>query len=82
MTFVKHKFSLLTGGLQNVQVALIAAALKAAKNKGYTVKAFPRLNHLFQTVTTGLPSEYGKIEETKSPEVLQTVSHWISKRTK
>ncbi|HEX6186699.1 MAG TPA: hypothetical protein VFZ40_01355 [Pyrinomonadaceae bacterium] len=51
--------------MQNVQVALIAAALKAAKNKGYTVKAFPRLNHLFQTATTGLPSEYGKIDMTR-----------------
>lgn len=61
---------------------LIAAALKAAKNKDYTVKAFPRLNHLFQTATTGLPSEYGKIEETMSPEVLHTMSDWIMQRAK
>ena len=60
----------------------IAAALKEGKNKDYTVKAFPRLNHLFQTSTTGLPSEYGKIEETMSPEVLKTISDWIIKRTK
>ena len=61
---------------------LIAAALKAAKNKDYTVKAFPRLNHLFQTATTGLPSEYDKIEETMSPEVLHTMSDWIIQRAK
>lgn len=61
---------------------LIAAALKAGKNKDYTVKAFPRLNHLFQTSKTGLISEYGQIEETTSPEVLKTISDWISKRTK
>jgi len=60
---------------------LIAAALKAGANKDYTVKAFPKLNHLFQTCQTGLPSEYGKIEETISPQVLQTVSDWILERT-
>lgn len=61
---------------------LIAAALKSGKNKDYTVKAFPRLNHLFQTSKTGLISEYGQIEETTSPEVLKTISDWIIKRTK
>ncbi|MGQ0762137.1 MAG: alpha/beta hydrolase family protein [Acidobacteriota bacterium] len=60
----------------------IAAALKQGKNKDYGVKAFPRLNHLFQTSTTGLPSEYGKIEETMSPEVLKTISEWIIKRAR
>lgn len=61
---------------------LIAAALKEGKNKDYTVKSFPRLNHLFQTSKTGLLSEYVQIEETTSPEVLKTISHWIIKRTK
>jgi uncharacterized protein len=60
---------------------LIAAALKEGKNKDYTVKAFPRLNHLFQTSQTGLPREYMTIEETTSPEVLKTISDWIIKRT-
>lgn len=60
---------------------LVAAALKEGKNKDYTVKAFPRLNHLFQTSKTGLISEYGQIEETTSPEVLKTISDWIIKRT-
>ena len=60
----------------------IAAALKEGKNKDYTVKAFPKLNHLFQTSQTGLPREYMTIEETTSPEVLKTISDWIIKRTK
>ncbi len=60
----------------------IAAGLKEGKNKDYTVKAFPRLNHLFQTSQTGLPSEYDQIEETTSPAVLQTIADWIIKRTK
>jgi len=61
---------------------LIAAALKAANNKDVTIKSFPKLNHLFQTSQTGALSEYGKIEETMSPEVLSTISEWILKRTK
>lgn len=60
----------------------IAAALKEGKNKDHTVKAFPKLNHLFQTSQTGLPREYMTIEETTSPEVLKTISDWIIKRTK
>src|SRR5688572_28548162 len=60
---------------------LIAAALKAGGNKDYTIKAFPKLNHLFQTSKTGQLSEYGKIQETISPLVLDTVSEWILERT-
>jgi uncharacterized protein len=55
----------------------IAAALKAGNNKDVTVKAFPKLNHLFQTSQTGLPSEYGTIDETMSPQVLETITEWI-----
>lgn len=60
---------------------LIAAGLKAGGNKDVTVKAFPKLNHLFQTSQTGQPSEYSKIEETMSPEVLKVMSDWILSRT-
>jgi pimeloyl-ACP methyl ester carboxylesterase len=59
----------------------INAGLKAAGNKDVTVRAFPKLNHLFQTSQTGLPSEYAKIEETISPVVLETISQWIVERT-
>ena len=60
---------------------LIEAGLKAGGNKDVTVKAFPKLNHLFQTSETGLLTEYGQIEETISPEVFKTVSDWILSRT-
>lgn len=60
---------------------LIEAALKKGGNKNYTVVLLPGLNHLFQTSKTGLPSEYGEIEETISPAALQTMSDWILKRT-
>jgi hypothetical protein len=36
---------------------------------------------LFQTSQTGLLNEYGKIEETISPQVLETIADWILKRT-
>jgi uncharacterized protein len=42
----------------------------------------PKLNHLFQTCTTGAPAEYGKIEETFAPTALETVGDWVVKRTK
>jgi len=60
---------------------LIGASLKAGGNEDVTLKAFPKMNHLFQPTQTGLPSEYGQIEETMSPEVLKTMSDWILRRT-
>lgn len=62
-------------------LVLIEAALKKGGNKNYTTLLLPGLNHLFQSSTTGLPSEYGKIEETISPTALQTISDWILKQT-
>ena len=63
-------------------LALIAAALKAGKNKDVTIRSFPNLNHLFQTSKTGSLSEYAQIEETMSPEVLKTISDWVLARTR
>ena len=42
-----------------------------------TVKEYPDLNHLFQPCDTGLPAEYGTIEETMSPEVMEDIAAWI-----
>jgi fermentation-respiration switch protein FrsA (DUF1100 family) len=55
----------------------IEKALKAGGNKHYTVKELPNLNHLLQTAETGAISEYGRIEETMSPEALQVIGEWI-----
>jgi hypothetical protein len=60
----------------------IETYLKKAGNKNYMVMEFPGLNHLFQTSVTGAPSEYSKIEETMSPNVLFTISDWIQRTTK
>ena len=41
----------------------------------------PGLNHLFQECTTGLPEEYGKIEQTISPKALEVVTAWLKTQT-
>jgi hypothetical protein len=59
----------------------IEATLRDAGHKDYTVKELPKLNHLFQTCETGSPGEYGKIEETFSPQALTILGDWIAERT-
>lgn len=39
--------------------------------------SFPGLNHLLQHCETGMVDEYGKIEETISPEVLEKIGLWM-----
>ncbi len=58
----------------------IAQALMEGGNKDVTIRRFDKLNHLFQTSTTGSPSEYATIEETIAPVVLNTMSDWILDR--
>lgn len=50
---------------------------KHLKHPKSTAKIYPGLNHLFQHATTGRLDEYGKIEETISPEVLADIVLWI-----
>jgi len=63
-------------------IEAIGHALETGGNKDYVVKELPRLNHFFQTAETGIPSEYGKIEETISPVVLELVGGWILEHMK
>ncbi len=58
----------------------IAKALEEGGNKNVTIKAFPKLNHLFQHTETGHVGEYGKIEETFATHVLEFLSEWIKKQ--
>lgn len=57
----------------------IKKALLKAKNKSVTTKVYPNLNHLFQECKTGSVEEYGTIEQTFSPQVLQDIKDWILK---
>lgn len=55
----------------------IGEALTAGGNTHFRLKEMPGLNHLFQTSETGSTAEYGKIEETISPEALRVMGDWI-----
>ena len=59
----------------------IEKALKDGGNKDVTLQELPGLNHLFQTATTGSPTEYATIEETMSPTAMKMMSDWILART-
>ena len=56
--------------------------LEKGKCRDFKIKEFSGLNHLFQLSETGNPSEYVKIEQTISPEVLEYVGNWIVDQTK
>jgi alpha/beta superfamily hydrolase len=57
----------------------IEKALKSGGNKDFKVIEIPNMNHLFQTSSTGNISEYGQLEETISPKVLEIMKDWILK---
>ena len=59
----------------------VERALGRGGNSDYRVETVPDLNHIFQTARTGLPDEYGKIEETFSPVALDIITEWILERT-
>jgi hypothetical protein len=61
-------------------LAAIGGALKRGQNHDYELIEFPDLNHLFQHCNTGVPSEYGEIEESISVEVLEKMTNWILDR--
>jgi uncharacterized protein len=56
--------------------------LEAGANKDYEVVKMAGLNHFFQTATTGAPAEYGEIEETIAPSVLNLMAEWITRHSK
>ena len=58
----------------------VEKALAEGGNADHDVVTFDSVNHMFQTAETGLPTEYPKIAETMSPEVMGLVGEWIVKR--
>lgn len=58
----------------------LAAQLARAPTDDVTVRLLTGLNHLLQTAGSGLPSEYGRIEETIAPEALRVLGDWIVAR--
>ena len=64
--------------LPDQNMPLIEKSLKEGGNTRFETKVFSCLNHLFQHAKTGQLSEYGQIEETMAPEVMELVASWIS----
>ena len=63
-------------------IPAIAAALRKGNNQAVTTKIFPGLNHLFQLCHTCTLQEYGQLEETFDPEVLQTMAVWLDQHVR
>lgn len=55
----------------------IRKSLTRAGNKKFEIVKLENLNHLFQTAQTGGVSEYGEIEETIAPAVLEKIAAWV-----
>jgi hypothetical protein len=60
----------------------IEEALRTGGHQDFLVQELPGLNHLFQTAETGSEYEYGKIEETISPDALKLVASWVLAHTR
>jgi hypothetical protein len=58
-------------------LAGIETALKKSKSRGYKVKEYDGLNHLFQKCNTCSLKEYGELEETISMDVLKDITAWL-----
>ena len=63
--------------LSQIALPIIEQSLKAAGNKDFTVLETKNMNHWFQTCKTGALAEYGTIQETLSPAVLEIIAQWI-----
>lgn len=63
--------------LAEKNLGAIKSALDKGRNYRYETKTYPGLNHLFQECETGRTDEYGKIEQTLSPDVLSDITFWI-----
>lgn len=74
------------GGEKDLQVdvkannALFAKYLR--KNPQHRFESITGANHMLQPCTTGSPNEYGDIEETMKPEVLDIITEWLDSTLK
>jgi pimeloyl-ACP methyl ester carboxylesterase len=63
-------------------LAAINKALVLGVNQNFKTMEMENLNHLFQNCEKGTVAEYGQIEETIDPKVLETMKDWIWEVTK
>lgn len=73
-------------GAKDVQVTskenLEGIAKGLSHNQKVTIKEYPNLNHMFQKAETGMPAEYGEIETTIEPIVLEDIVKWLNENVK
>lgn len=55
----------------------IKKSLNSGNNKQFTIYELKGLNHLFQEGVTGAVSEYSKLEQTMSVQMLNVVTTWL-----
>jgi fermentation-respiration switch protein FrsA (DUF1100 family) len=76
------------GGSKDLQVParenldVIGLALARGGNQDAKTVELPGLNHLFQNCRSGLPMEYGQIDETFAPAALDTLETWLAAHTR
>jgi pimeloyl-ACP methyl ester carboxylesterase len=79
---IRARFLALNGAsdiqvISKVNLAAIEQALKQGQTASYEIKELPGLNHLFQECKSCTVAEYGQLEQTISPVVLQIITEWM-----
>lgn len=73
-------------GMKDLQVTSIENLDGISKglshNKNVKINSYDDLNHLFQKAKTGLTNEYGKIETTIEPLVLEDITKWLNENVR
>lgn len=83
--YMKQIPVLILNGTEDIQVDCeqnttgFEAGLTKVKAQNFTIHKMKQMNHLFQRCKTCSISEYGRIETTIEPEVLNTISDWMNK---
>jgi pimeloyl-ACP methyl ester carboxylesterase len=65
--------------ISKTNLAAFEAALKGGKAKSYQLEEAVGLNHLFQECKTCMVNEYGQLDETFSPKILELMTSWLKK---
>lgn len=63
----------------SLNVGPVTAALTHAGNADSAVVVLPTGNHLFQTASTGLPAEYGALDDEMGPAVSAVIGDWLDR---
>jgi dipeptidyl aminopeptidase/acylaminoacyl peptidase len=65
--------------ISSPNLAALRHSLQNSGAKTFDIVEFKGLNHLFQHCTRCTVDEYGALEETIAPEVLETIGNWLKK---